>query len=286
VISLKFCSGQRLPGGGRTKSAASRPALNTSAIIGTRRVVRHSVEQVTKEWRAAYAPRHQMPRRRGRQALWSCGIGDGNTCCDPHPPAVLSTDGRRNGTCSTRQRGTVDLHAMCCNWMVRFDLLVSFGDSDGGLLHEASSPHPLPVGSEREGASDGECVPTVNGSISRGRRRQRRGPGCSSARGSRPPPTTRAVETPGLWILLWCGSQAAEAKPDGQDPGVRRLVGVNGTTGPAVSERWRKGWVRAGGCRCPSRIEVRELIVTMQEWNQGRVPFESYLCVGCRPTCR
>jgi hypothetical protein len=170
-----------------------------------RRAVRHSVEQVAMEWRAAYAPRYHMPRRHGRQALWSCGIGDGNTCCNPHPPAVLPTDGCRNGTCSTRQRGAVDLHAMSCISMVWFDLLVNFGGSDDGLLHEASSPHPFPIGSVREGASDGECVPTVNGSISRGQRCQRRGPGCSSARGSRPPRTTRAVETTGLWILPWCG---------------------------------------------------------------------------------
>jgi hypothetical protein len=44
---------------------------------------------------------------------------------------------------------------MSCIWTVRFSLLVIFGGSDGGLLHEASSPHPLPIGSVREGALDG-----------------------------------------------------------------------------------------------------------------------------------
>jgi hypothetical protein len=119
---------------------------------------------VAIEWRVACAPRHQMFRQHSRQDLRSCGCGDGNTCCNPHPPAVMSADGCRSDTCLTRQRGAVDLHVMRCTWTVRFDLLVSFGGRDGGLVHEASSPHPLPIGSVREGASgwwgmraDGPC---------------------------------------------------------------------------------------------------------------------------------
>jgi hypothetical protein len=119
---------------------------------------------VTIEWRAACAPHHQMSRQHIRQALRSCGSGDGNTCCNPHSPVVLSVVGCRSDTCLTRQRGTVDLHAMRCTWTVRFDLLVSFGGRDGGLVHEASSPYPLPIGFMPEGASgwwgmhaDGSC---------------------------------------------------------------------------------------------------------------------------------
>jgi hypothetical protein len=138
-----------------------------------------------------------MSRQHSRQALRSCGSGDGNTCCNPHSPVVLSVVGCRSDTCLTRQRGTVDLHAMRCTWTVRFDLLVSFGGRDGGLVHMKLPPLTLflSVLCRKEPLDGGECMPMVHAVGSRGRRHQRRVLGCSDARGSRPPPTAGAMET-------------------------------------------------------------------------------------------
>jgi hypothetical protein len=48
-------------------------------------------------------------------------------------------------------------------------------------------------------------------------------------------------------------------------------VGADGTARSEMRKRRRQGWVRAAwaaGVRCQSRIEVRELIAMVREWNR------------------